>query len=265
MGAAPTSRQLSFDGRVLLHGVRLASACSEEAILGIAQGRDLTFVALSGVRLLISWRFHLPTTVHGPFVFGVPPMITSHLTSMPTNKPHTVTLALRGNEVILTTSDEVGPYELRWRFDLHRFPAPPGMSRLLALPPSLVRLNYLEITDAIHQAVSRLVAIESGQRVHRTKLAILLGLSHGHLVVDGQEIRAHVVGEYYFDPRLIVRALEYVHAEQIELGITELSPRRAFLSIVDRQPDRLTHCALLSIGLDTQRLFPLPPRARRRN
>jgi hypothetical protein len=263
VGAVPTSRQLSFDGRVLLRGVRLASACSEEPILGIAQNRYLTFVALSGVRLLISWRFHLPEVVHGPFVFGVPPMITGHLTSAPTDKPHTVTLVLRGNEVRLTTSDDAGPYELRWHFNPHRFPAPPGMSRLLALPPSLVRLNYLEISDAIHQAVARLVAIESGQRVHRTKLAILLGLSHGHLVVEGQEIRAQAVGEYYFDPRLIIRALEHVHAEQIDLGVTELSSRRAFLSIVDRQPDRLTHCALLSIGLDTQRLFPLPPRMRR--
>lgn len=263
MASAPTSRHLSVAGQIFWQGVRQASACSEEPILGIAQGDRLSFVALSGVRLVVSWRFRLPAVVDGPFVFGIPSIITSHLTSARAEQPDPVTLALSGNEVSLTTYDEEGPYELRWRYDLRQFPAPPEMSRLLVLPPTLVRLDYLEISDAVREAVAKLGAIESEQRVHRTKLAVLLGLSHGHLLVDGHEICSETVGQYYFDPRLIVRALECVHAEQIDVGLTELGTRRAFLSIVDRHPDCTTHCALLSIGLDTQRLFPLPPRVRR--
>jgi hypothetical protein len=227
-------------------------------------GHHMTFVALSGVRLLISWRFQLPAAMSAPFVFGIPPMIMSHLVSTLNGQVDTVTLAVRGNDVRLATSDVAGPYELRWRFDLRQFPAPPDMGRLLVPPSNLVRLRFLEFSDAIHQAVARMVAIESEQRIPRTKLAVLLSLFFGRLVVDGQEIRADAAGEYYFDPRLIIRALEHVHAEQIELGITELGPRQAFLSIVDRHADCVTHCTLLSIRLDTQRLFPLPPKRRQR-
>jgi hypothetical protein len=261
--AAPTSRQLPFDGRLLWEGVRRASHCSEEPILGIAMGGHLTFVASSSIRLFVSWRFPLSAVEHVPFVFGIPPMIVDHLISAPAYRDSMVTLALNGKEVSLLSSDEAGPYELRWRFDLNQFPAPPEMSRLLVPSSHLIRLDHLALSDSVHQAVAKLVDIESGQGIHRTKLAILLGLTHGHLVVDGREIHPQTIDEYYFDPRLIIRALEYVHARQIEVGITELGSRRASFSIVERQPDCVTHCALLSIGLDTQRLYPLPPRARR--
>ena len=104
------------------------------------------------------------------------------------------------------------------------------------------------------------MSIESQHQVHRTKLAILVGLSHGRLTVNGQEISEETVDKYYFDPRLIIRALEHVQADQVELGMTSLGPQRAFLSLVNRQPECSVHCALLSIGLETQQLFPLPPR-----
>lgn len=259
VAAALTSRQISFEGRVLWEGVRQASACSEEPILCVAQGHDLTFVAVNGARLVVSWRFRLPAAVSSPLIFGIPPMIVSHLTTARTKKDKDVDVVLKGSEVSLTARDEVGRYEMRWRFDLHTFPAPLEMSRMLVLPSTLVRLDYIQLSDSIHRAVAKLVDMESQRHIHRTKLAILVGLSQGLLTVDGQEIGPQSMGDYYFDPRLIIRALEYVHAEQIEMGLTSLDLQRAFLSIVDRQPSCIVHCALLSIGLDTQRLFPLPP------
>jgi hypothetical protein len=259
VATASTSRQISFLGRVLWEGVRQASACTEEPILCVAQGQDLIFVALHGGRLVVSWRFRLLATVDSPLIFGIPPMIVSHLLTARTQKDEDVNVVVKGGEVSLTACDEKGSYELRWRFDLRTFPAPAEMSRMLVLPSTLVRLNYLQLSDSVHQAVAKLVDMESQRRIHRTKLAILVGLSRGVLTVDGQEIGAQDVGYYYFDPRLIIRALEYVHAEQIEMGLTGLDSQRAFLSIVDRQPDCIVHCALLSIGRDTQRLFPPPP------
>ncbi len=245
-------------GHVLWDGVRRALTCSEDPILSIAKGHELTFAALSGARLAISWRFRVPTPVDGLIVFVIPQMIASHLVAAPGRREENVDLVLRGNEVRLTAYDEKGSYELHWQSDLHTFPAPPEMSHLLVLPSDPVRLGYLELSDSVHQAVAKLVSIESQQHIHRTKLAILLSLSHGHLIVDGREISAQTTGQYYFDPRLIIRALEFVRTEWVEVGLTSLGPRRAILSIVDRQPGCVVHCALLSIGLDTQRLFPLP-------
>jgi len=257
---APESRQLSFEGRTLWNGIRRASACSEDPILCVAQGRALTFVALDGPRLVISWRFLLPAAVDGPLVFSFPPMIIDHLLAAPPQGQDAVDLILKGNEVILNARDTAGSYELRWHYDLRAFPAPPEMSRMLAMPAALLQVDYVRVADAVHQAVAKLVSIESQRQIHRTKLAILVGLSHGYLTVDGQEISMEMVDKYYFDPRLIIRALEYLRADQVELGMTGLSPQRAFLSVVNRHPECTVHCALLSIGLETQRLFPLPPR-----
>lgn len=256
--AAPLLRQLFLDGRMLWNGVRQVSSCSDEPILSIAQGQSLTLVVFREARLVVSWRFPLSLTIDGPIVFGIPPMIIGHLSGNPPPSADTVRLMVNGSEVSLSTNDAVGPFELRWRFDLNKFPAPPELNRLLAPPSNLISMDYLQVADAVHTAVAKLINMETQQQIHRTKLAILLGLFEDRFVADGQEVRRDTPGFYYFDPRLVMRALEFVHSERIQIGLTDLGPRRASLSLVDRQPGYVVHCALLSIGLDTQRLF-LPP------
>lgn len=257
--AAPALRKTSLDGQVLWNGVKQAAAVSEEPILGIAHGQELTFVLLKGGGLVLSWRFPLPDVVEGSFIFGLPPMIIGHLATHLFPGTSTVDLTLNGPEVCLAANDAAGSYELRWRFDLSTFPAPPDLSRLLVPPVTMLSLDYLQIADSIHRAVARLVSIEREKPIHRTKLAILVTMSNGDLLVEAQEIERRAQGCYYFDPRLVMRALECVRGQKIRVGLTELRPRRAFLSLVDDQPGYVTHCALLSIGLDTERLISPHP------
>lgn len=264
MGTAQTIQRLSLHGRTLVEGVRHASTCSDEPILCIAGGQMLAFAASSESRLLLSWQFRLPAAIQPPIAFVIPKVIIQHLIAAPVGGGSGVELTLKGNEVTLISCDAKGPFELRWRSDLHLFPAPLEMNRLLTVPTNLTRLDYLQLSDSIHQAVARLIALESQQHIHRTRLAILLSLSDGHLAVDGQEISEQGPGRYYFDPRLVLRALEHVRAEQVEVGLTGLNLRRAILSIVDRRPEHILHCALMSIGLDTQLLLPPSPRRSQR-
>ncbi len=256
MGTAQTTQKLSLRNRIFSEGVRRASACSDESILCVASGQMLAFAALGGARLLISWQFRLPTAIQPPAAFVIPKVIIQHLSASPPSGEAEVKLLLRGNEVTLTSCDAKGPFELRWRSDLHSFPVPTEMNHLLTVPIKLVRLNYLQLSDSVHQAVAKLIAIESQQHIHRTKLAVSISLSNGRLVIDGQEIADQAMDQHYFDPRLVVRALEYVRAEQVEVGLTSLSPRRAVLSIVDRRPDHILHCALMSVGLESPLLLP---------
>lgn len=253
--AAPALRQISLDGELLWSGIQRAAALTDEPILGIAHGQALTFVVLKGGGLVLSWRFPLPEGVDGSFIFGVPPMITSHLVTHLAVGTGAVHLGLNGPEVTLVANDAAGSYELRWRFDLNAFPAPQDLGRLLVPPEILLSAEHLNIADAIHRAVASLVRIEREGQIHRTKLAILLGMSNGDLLIEAHEIRGWEQGCYYFDPRLIMHALECIRGERVWLGLTALSPQRAFFSLVDRQPNCLTHCALLSIGQDTQRLI----------
>jgi hypothetical protein len=253
-----TSQRICLVGQVLADGIRQASARSEEPILCLARRNSLTFVAVSGLRLVVSWEFTLPTQAERPAVFVIPPMIVNHLLAVTGPSTDKADLLLDGNNVALITTDELGSYELRWRSDPAGFPAPPEMSRMLVLPDVLTRFDYLQVSDAVHQAVIQLVTVESHRHIHRTRLAVMVSLSDGHLAVTGQEIETLAINRYYFDPRLVIRALELVRADHVELGLTSLDPRSAFLSIISRQPDRQVHGALLSIGLDTQRLFPLP-------
>jgi hypothetical protein len=258
VGVTPPSQQISLDGQVLWDAVRQASIHSDVSILGIAQGHNLTFVALNGANLVISWRFRLPMPAGGSSVFLIPPMIAGHLLTALPQIGGPVDLTLNRHEASLTAHDEVGRYELRWRYDLHGFPAPPGMSNLLEPPSTLIRLTYLDLADSIHQAVAKLGAFESQQPIHRTKLAIQICLSDGRLIVDGQEIGDQAPSVYYFDPRLLVRALECVRTAQVEVGLSQLDSQRGYLSLVDHQPDCVMHCTLLSISLNMPWLAPLP-------
>jgi len=254
----PTSQRICLVGQVLADGIQQASARSEEPILCLARRSSLTFVAVSGLRLVVSWKFALPRKVEQPAIFVIPPMIVGHLLGVAGPNTATADLVLEGDNVALITSDELGSYELRWRSDPRSFPAPPEMSRLLVLPAAPTLLDYLKVSDAVHQAVIQLADMESRRHIHRTRLAVMVSLSGDQLTVTGREIEPRATGHYYFDPRLVIRALELVRADCVEVGLTSLGPRSAFLSIVNRQPDRVVHGALLSIGLDTQRLFPLP-------
>ncbi len=258
MHEKPTSQRICLVGQVLADGLKQASARSEEPILCLARRNSLTFVAVSGLRLVVSWEFALSTQVERQAAFVIPPMIVNHLLAVTGSTTEETDLVLEGDNVALITSDELGSYELRWRSDLGGFPAPPEMSRLLVPPAASTRLGYLQVSDAVHQAVIQLADMESHRQIHRTRLAVMVSLTDDHLTVTGQEIETRAINRHYFDPRLVIRALELVKAECVEVGLTSLGPRSAFLSIVDRQPDRLVHGALLSIGLDTQRLFPLP-------
>jgi hypothetical protein len=234
-------------------------AFCDDPLLGIIQSSHLTLVVFRGTGLVVSWRFPLSGAVAGSFVFGLPPVIASHLMANPSPPSDAVHLAIDGSEVSFMAQDAGGDYELRWRFDLNQFSAPAELGRLLALPRKMVRVDYVQIADAMHRAVASLADIESQYQVHRTKLAIALGLTNSHLLADGREIDAAKGGLYYFDPRLIMRALEFVRGERVEVGLTDLGQQRAFFSIADRQPDHVTHCALLSIGPEMQRLMSNPP------
>jgi hypothetical protein len=255
--AERATRRLSFKGKVLWEGIRGAVDSSEEPILVMAREQQLTFVALSGSRLVISQRFHLRNSADGLFTIVIPHMIANHLVTAPLKKEEDVTLLLRDDKARLTAQDAKGPFELQWRSDLHSFPAPPEMARLLQMPADLNCTSYVELSDSIHRAVAKLVDMESHMHIHRTKLAIQLRLINGHVSMDGQEISPATGSQYYFDPRLIMRALESIRAQQVEVGLVRLTPQRAILSIVDRRPECVTHCALLSIGPQADSLFPL--------
>jgi hypothetical protein len=103
--------------------------------------------------------------------------------------------------------------------------------------------------------------MHADRRINPTKLAILIDLNFGRLLVDGEEIVTTESHRYYFDPRLVIRALEFLKEETLRVGITPLpiNRRRGYLSLLSKDGDWQVHCALLSIGQDTQRLYPLSP------
>lgn len=251
----PATAQFSLDGQMLWKGVRQVSACTEEPILSIAHGRHLTLVVFREARLVISWHFRLSPALDESVVFGIPPMIASHFCKSAPPVPSSTRMAVNGSDVSLSAHDVDGPFELRWRFEIGEFPAPPDLYRLLQPPPGAIAVSHLEIADAILGAAARLMALEVERQLHRSKLAVVVGMPGERMVVDGREVCKEPPGFYHFDPRLVTRALEFMRADRIEIGLTPLDQERAFLSLVERQPDYTLHCALLSLGLDTQRLI----------
>jgi len=252
---APAIAQFSLDGQTLWKGVRRVSACTDEPILSIAHGHSLTLVVFREARLVISWHFSLSPAVEPSAVFGIPPMIASHMCKSAPPVSRLARMMVHGSDVSLSADDADGPFELRWRFEIGQFPAPPELNRLLPTPSTAIAMHHLEVADAILGAAARLMALEVKRQLHRSKLAILVGMQGDRLVIDGREVSQEPPGYYHFDPRLVTRALEFLSSDRIEVGLTPLDQKRAFLSLVDRQPDHTLHCALLSLGPDTQRLI----------
>jgi hypothetical protein len=252
---APATVEFSLDGQMLWKGVRQVSACSEDPILCIAHGQNLTLVVFREARLVISWHFVLSPALDDSIVFGIPPLIAAHLCKSTPPVSPLARMAVHGGDVSLCAHDADGPFELGWRFEIGQFPAPPDLNRLLQPPPDAVSVDHQKIADVMLGAVAKLTALEVERQLHRSKLAVVVGLPGGKVVVDGREVRKEPQGYYHFDPRLVARALEFMRSDEIQVGLTPLEQGRAFLSLVDCQPDHILHCALLSLGLDTQRLI----------
>jgi hypothetical protein len=170
-----------------------------------------------------------------------------------------ITLTTVGQQVILGLVDERGQYELRWPDDLRQFLVPPEFPQMLVTPPAMIDTDYLSLSDAAHQAVAHLGTLQSTYNLPKEKLAIRVDFSASHLTLDGRTIIHGISGTYYFDPRLIIRALELIKSNTLRVGLMPLPiGRRAVLALLADQDGWHVRCALLSIGMDTQKLYPLP-------
>lgn len=252
--------RLYIEGNLLSTGIRKATSRSEDPILCLIKPDTIKFVALSE-QLTISWEAQLPQPAQGHLVFLIPPLVAQLLSSEAVRSQVGVEVITHGEDVVARLIDHLGHYEICWKSDLTTFPAPPEFSDLIKVPKALIDVLYIKIADATHEAVAKLVHMEADEQIHRTKLAILIDLDFGRLCVDGQEIVGIESSRYYFDPRLVIRALECIRDRIVHVGVTpsKRGGRRAYLSLLATQDVWTVHCALLSIGRDTQMLYPLPP------
>jgi hypothetical protein len=257
-GTKMESKGLSLDGNILWTGVRLAKARSEDPILCLIRKDAVKFVALSGQRLVISWEYKVTLPTKSNIGLLIPPVVAQLMSTEAIKKP--VNIQLEDHQATLTIADQSGPCEVRWHSDLAGFPTPPEFKQFIALPPNLIEVSYLTVSDAAHKAVANLVTMESADPARRDKLAILVDFGAQKLIMDGREITSGEAARYYFDPRLIIRALEFVKSERVGVAVTGMPARnQAILSVVANQGNCQVHCALISIGMDTQKLYPLPP------
>jgi hypothetical protein len=252
-------QRLFVDGKVFCRGVRQAASRSKDPILCFIRADSIRFIAVSGLRLVITWETRLPEPVLQNQAFLVPPIVAQLLSSDIVCSQVGVEFVVAGRQVIARLTDHLGSYDITWESDLASFPSPDAFGQILAVPSNLMPVPYIRFSDATHQAVANLVRIESDEQVSPTKLAILIDLDFGRLRVNGREIIATESRQYYFDPRLVIRALEFMRDRNLQVGITPLPGEvRAYLSLLSRDEDWTIHCSLLSIGKDTQQLYPLP-------
>jgi hypothetical protein len=238
--------------------MRRATARSDDPVLCMIKQDAVKFIALSSRRLVVSWEYtvNLPTKSTAALV--IPPVVARIMTSEAIKR--LINIRLEDHQAIMAITDQSGSCEISWHSDVTDFPAPPEFGQFISPPHGLVEVNYLTISDAVHQAIAKLVTIESAGQARRDKLAILIDFGPQKLIVDGRAISSSEAVRYYFDPRLIVRALEFAKGDRIGVAVTGLSTRsQAILSFVANKDNCQVHCALLSIGLDTQKLYPLPP------
>jgi hypothetical protein len=252
--------RVRIDAEKLCAGVAKAKARSADPILCLVRQERLQFVAVSGLRLVASWQTSQARTAGGNLAFLIPPLIAELLATDTICRQVAVEFSMVGSAVVCHLTDHLGSYDIRWKSDLARFPAPEAFGQIIQVPEALIEVTYIKFSDAVHQAVAKLAQMEAEDAVNRDKLAILIDLDFGRLRVNGEEIVTAESRQYYFDPRLVIRAIEFLRERNLRVGITPLADeRRAYLSLLAEDDGWQVHCSLLSIGLDTQRLYPLPP------
>lgn len=247
-------------GAVLCAGIQKATSCSSEPLLCLVRRSGIMLVAVSGLRLVVSWEAGLSRFPAQNVVFMVPPTVAGLLSSEAICGEVQVELVTRDHLAIARLTDRWGSYDLAWKSDLASFSGPRELAYLIQEPRGLVNVPHLNFSDAAHQAVAKLGCMHASRRISPTKLAMLVDLNYGRLRVDGEVIVTTQSRRYFFDPRLVIRALEFLREGIIGVGITPLpgGDRRGYLSLQTTDAEWRVHCALLSIGKDTQKLYPLP-------
>ena len=254
-------KRLLVDGKILCTGIQKAVSRSDEPILCLIKDDKFTLVAVSGLRLVISWEARLRQPTANTMAFLIPPLVAGLMSCDTICTQVGVGFELNGQNVVARLTDHFGSYELRWKSDFASFSGPKAFAQLIQAPSALVTVPHLRFSDAAHQAVAKLGYMHVDRKISPNKLAILIDLNFGRLLVDGEEIVTAESRRYYFDPRLVIRTLEFVREETLRVGITPLpsEPRRGYLSLLSKDGEWTVHCALLSIDKDTQELYPIPP------
>lgn len=254
-------KRMYIDGKMLCAGVQKASSRTEEHLLCLIKADKITLVAVSGLRLVVSWEARLRNPASGNLAFLIPPLVARVLSYEAVCAQVGIEFTMQGQHAAAKLTDHLGSYEIRWQSDFSTFKGPAEFAHLIQAPSTLVSVPHLRFSDASHQAVAKLGYMHADRQINPTKLAILIDLNFGRLLVDGEEIVTTESHRYYFDPRLVIRALEFLKEETLRVGITPLptNHRRGYLSLLGRDDDWTVHCALLSIGQETQRLYPLSP------
>lgn len=250
---------IEIEPRLLRTGLKRAMTRNHDTLLCILSPTSLRLIGVSSLRMMVSWE-HPIAGPKRPQFYVFPALVTHLLTSPLGQELAHITLSLAGKDVSLGMTDAHNEYQWRWQADLRQFYAPPEFAQMLAVPKGLLTISYLSLSDAAHQAVANLVNLQSLQDIPPEKLAILIDFSSSHLTLDGRSIVKGASGTFYFDPRLIIRALEIVKANILQVGVTPLPVgHRAVLTILAEQDQWRVQCALLSVGAETQKLYPLPP------
>jgi hypothetical protein len=252
-------RPVEIDSQMIRTGLRRVLVRGLEPVMLIAKPQSLKLMSMSGPRLMMAWEHALEGPVQRQY-YLLPPLVVSFLSSDLARSLEHVTLAATGEgHVLLGLNDAHGHYELRWQTDASLFPTPTEFAYMVAPPRNVIDVSYLDVNDAAHRAVAKLLSIESAEPTPRNKLAILVDFSPSKLSIDGQTLELGIKGRYFFDPRLIIRALDSIHSSSIRVGLTRLpGDKRAVLAFLSEDDEWRVHCSLLSIGRDTQRLYPLP-------
>ena len=249
---------IEVEPRIMRSGLKRAMTRSGETLLCVIGPTSIRFIGITGLRMMVSWEHPMPGQAE-PRFYVFPRLAIHLLTSMLGQGLGKITLATVGQQVVLGLTDERGQYELRWPHDLRQFLVPPEFPQMLAPPPAMIDIDYLGLSDAAHQAVAHLGSLQVTQNLPKEKLAILVDFSASRLTLDGRTIIHGASGAYYFDPRLLIRALEFIKSNTLRVGMMPLPiGRRAVLTLLAHHEGWHMRCALLSIGMDTQKLYPLP-------
>jgi hypothetical protein len=245
---------IRLNPHVIRKGLSLAQNWTKGPILCWLTPQSTRLVVVNEYRFVAVWEWQEENEAR-PCFFLVPPFIASTLSGPASWHLARMEVMLHRNNVALIMHDERNDYVLQWRWDPWIFRAPTAFQKMIAQPGDIMRSEYVAIADAVHLAVANLGRMEGLEQVRRDRLAMTIDFSPGRLIIDGQEIIAGDSQQFYFDPRLVIRALEISQARAIGLSMSKLPENgQSILHIGTDREQWQVRCAVLSLSREETHL-----------
>lgn len=243
MSSVLTAKPIVLNIQAMRRGLSWAQSWSSEPVLCRIKDEKMYLVAVSQKQFLVSWAWPLPGVMESHF-FLIPPFVISTITNPAAYSADGLAVMLKKNVAGMIINQGKQEFRLQWRWSADSFRAPKSFEKMLNPPANIVQSSYLAIADVVHLAIANLGNMNVSEEVSFDSAVIEVNLPMTEENPDNTR--------YFFDPRLVLRAVEVTRGDSIGFAMQPIEGKKAIVHFMTQREDYFIHCAILSTSVKSE-------------